>query len=346
VSSFVTAPSTQDDGSPLVIPGSGKKSKSWRAKLYVIFVGRRGKQGAAEGSRERIVLKGLQRSGRCFPLADSHAEVGAIVRRFRDPSAALCLHRDDKRLQQLSWGRLAGSLISLPSMLPTRGFEGGSACQNIDLRCNWEPAFWTWRSYLFLSAPCRATRTRQSRNFCREVWPLKHHKALENAFVATFFDGTTLAVSPLVRQPVKNTMSKTLWISGMLSSVAFGVIAGTIGALISSPRPVLLQPHTPLSLSSGPLTLKPSTPILLFQNGDAHASVKVDRNGLIVLNFTTKTGHNQIALGVLGDSSLQVGVFNSSGQARGGLVVPMQDSARVQSLQLDTAGLADDARPI
>jgi hypothetical protein len=93
--------------------------------------------------------------------------------------------------------------------------------------------------------------------------------------------------------------------------------------------------HSPSDPSES-RTIKPSTPILLLQNGDAHASVKVDRNGLIVLNFTTKTGRNQIALGVLGDSLLHLGVLDSAGKVRGGLEIPIPDAAQVQSLQLNT----------
>ena len=83
------------------------------------------------------------------------------------------------------------------------------------------------------------------------------------------------------------------------------------------------------------MTIEPGTPILLFNKGEAHASVKVDRNGLILLNLTTKTGQNQIALGVLGDSKLEVGVFDSVGKARAGMEVPMKDSGRVHMLLLD-----------
>ena len=83
------------------------------------------------------------------------------------------------------------------------------------------------------------------------------------------------------------------------------------------------------------MTIEPGTPILLFNKGEAHASVKVDRNGLILLNLTTKTGQNQIALGVLGDSKLEVGVFDSAGKARAGMEVPMKTSGQVHMLLLD-----------
>jgi hypothetical protein len=57
----------------------------------------------------------------------------------------------------------------------------------------------------------------------------------------------------------------------------------------------------------------------------------------MVLNFTTKTGHNQIALGVPDSSLLQIEVFDGAGKARGGLSVPMGQAAQVQTLRLDSA---------
>jgi len=83
------------------------------------------------------------------------------------------------------------------------------------------------------------------------------------------------------------------------------------------------------------VTIEPGTSILLLNKGEAHASVKVDRNGLILLNLTTKTGQNQIALGVLGDSKLEVGVFDSAGKAKAGMEVPMKDSGHVHMLLFD-----------
>jgi hypothetical protein len=89
------------------------------------------------------------------------------------------------------------------------------------------------------------------------------------------------------------------------------------------------------SVASQPASLAPGTPILLLNNGEAHASVQVDPNGLILLNLTTRTGQSQIALGVLGDSKLELGVFDSSGRAKAGMEVPMKDSGRVHMLLLD-----------
>jgi len=129
-------------------------------------------------------------------------------------------------------------------------------------------------------------------------------------------------------------MNKTTFISGLFVSAAVGILSGTIGAIIAS-KPVLANTLLFPSHPSEPRIITPSTPILLFQEGGAHASVKVDRNGLIILNFTTKTGRNQIALGVLGDSFLHPCVFDASGRVRGGLELPMPAAAQVQSLYLN-----------
>ena len=118
-----------------------------------------------------------------------------------------------------------------------------------------------------------------------------------------------------------------------MSAVAAGLVGGVFGALLSVAHPALSPSNT--SVASVPVTIEPGTPILLFKNGEAHASVKVDRNGLILLNLTTKTGQNQIALGVLGDSKLEVGVFDSVGKAKAGMEVPMRDTGRVHMLLLD-----------
>jgi len=120
---------------------------------------------------------------------------------------------------------------------------------------------------------------------------------------------------------------------GATSAVAVGLIGGVFGAFLSVAHPALSSSNT--SVASVPVTIEPGTPILLFKNGEAHASVKVNRNGLILLNLTTKTGQNQIALGVLGDSKLEVGVFDSAGKAKAGMEVPMKDSGRVHMLLLD-----------
>jgi len=135
------------------------------------------------------------------------------------------------------------------------------------------------------------------------------------------------------------TVNRKFWVVGAMSAVAVGLAGGVFGAFLSVAHPALSSSTTPVS--SVPVTIEPGTPILLLNKGEAHASVKVDRNGLILLNLTTKTGRNQIALGVLGDSKLEVGVFDSVGNARAGMEVPMKDSGRVHMLLLDK----QDTRP-
>jgi hypothetical protein len=129
------------------------------------------------------------------------------------------------------------------------------------------------------------------------------------------------------------SVNSKFWILGVTSAVAVGLIGGVFGAFLSVAHPALSSSNTPVA--SAPVTIEPGTPILLFKNGDAHASVKVNRNGLILLNLTTKTGQNQIALGVLGDSKLEVGVFDSAGKAKAGMEVPMKDSGHVHMLLFD-----------
>jgi hypothetical protein len=129
------------------------------------------------------------------------------------------------------------------------------------------------------------------------------------------------------------SVSKKFWIVGATSAIVVGLVGGVFGALLSIDQPALNSSTT--SVASAPVTIEPGTPILLFNKGEAHASVKVDRNGLILLNLTTKTGQNQIALGVLGDSKLEVGVFDSAGKAKAGMEVPMRNSGRVHMLLLD-----------
>ena len=121
-------------------------------------------------------------------------------------------------------------------------------------------------------------------------------------------------------------VNKKSWMIGASTAVAVGLTGGVFGAFLSVAHPALSSSTT--TVASAPVTIEPGTPILLFNNGEAHASVKVDRNGLILLNLTTKTGQNQIALGVLGDSKLEVGVFDSAGKARAGMEVPMKDSGQ------------------
>lgn len=127
--------------------------------------------------------------------------------------------------------------------------------------------------------------------------------------------------------------SKKSLIVGATTAIAVGLAGGIFGAFLSVAHPTLGSSTTPVA--SEPVTIEPGTPILLFNKGEAHASVKVDRNGLILLNLTTKTGQNQIALGVLGDSKLEVGVFDSAGKARAGMEVPMKTSGQVHMLLLD-----------
>src|SRR5579871_408624 len=128
-------------------------------------------------------------------------------------------------------------------------------------------------------------------------------------------------------------VNKKSWIIGATTAVAVGLAGGVFGAFLSVAHPALSSTTT--TVTSEPVTIEPGTPILLLNNGEAHASVKVDRNGLILLNLTTKTGQNQIALGVLGDSKLEVGVFDSAGKARAGMEVPMKTSGRVHTLLFD-----------
>jgi len=118
-----------------------------------------------------------------------------------------------------------------------------------------------------------------------------------------------------------------------MSAIAIGVAGGVLGAFVSVSSPVAMSSNT--SVASQPASLEPGTPILLLNNGAAHASVQVNPNGLILINLTTRTGQNQIALGVLGDSKLELGVFDSSGKAKAGMEVPMRDSGRVHMLMFD-----------
>ena len=128
-------------------------------------------------------------------------------------------------------------------------------------------------------------------------------------------------------------VSKKFWIAGVTSAIAVGVAGGVLGAFLSVAQPAASFSTT--SVASRPVTIEPGTPIFLLNKGEAHASVQVNRNGLILLNLTTRTGQNQIALGVLGDSKLEVGVFDSAGKAKAGMEVPMRSSGRVQMLLFD-----------
>ena len=133
--------------------------------------------------------------------------------------------------------------------------------------------------------------------------------------------------------------ARKFWIAGAMSlAIVIGIGGGVFGAFLSA---TASGPDTTTTSVTGPVELQPGTPILLLNKGVARAVVKVDRNGLILLNFTTKTGQNRIALGVLGDSKLEVGVFDSVGKPKAGMEVPMKDSGRVHLL-LDNKG-ADPA---
>lgn len=121
----------------------------------------------------------------------------------------------------------------------------------------------------------------------------------------------------------------------MVSALAIltGLAGGLFGAFLSATYPALSSSTT--IVTSEPLTPVPGTSILLLNKGDAHASVIVDRNALIVLNLTTRNGRKQIALGVLGDSKLEVAIFDSVGKARAAVEIPMKDTGRVHMLLFD-----------
>lgn len=124
--------------------------------------------------------------------------------------------------------------------------------------------------------------------------------------------------------------SRKFWIVGAMSlAILAGIAGGLFGALLSTTASPLDSTTTSVT---EPVELQPGTPILLLNKGVARAVVKVDRNGLILLNFTTRTGQNRIALGVLGDSKLGVGVFDSVGKPKAAMEVPMKDSGRVHLL--------------
>lgn len=123
--------------------------------------------------------------------------------------------------------------------------------------------------------------------------------------------------------------TRKLWIVGAMSlAVVIGICGGVFGAYLSTAATSL----KPAVASDGAIELQPGTPILLLHKGAARAVVRVDRNGIILLNFTTPTGKNRIALGVLGDSKLAVGVFDSVGKPKAGMEVPMKDGAKVHLL--------------
>ncbi len=122
---------------------------------------------------------------------------------------------------------------------------------------------------------------------------------------------------------------------GMALAIAAGIGGGLLGATISAANPALVSSAT---CANQPVSAKPGTPILLYEKGVARAVVKVDRNGLILLNFTTPSGHNRIALGVLGDNKVAVGVIDSNGQPQMGIALPMSDTTRPTLLLDETHG--------
>jgi hypothetical protein len=134
------------------------------------------------------------------------------------------------------------------------------------------------------------------------------------------------------------TSSKTRVSLAMVFTLFAGIGGGVFGSILATGPahpPVLITASTSSSSSSSaakPVAIEPGTPILLLDKGVARASVRVDRNGLILLNFTTPTGQNRIALGVLGDDHIALGVFDGTGKARAGMEVPMSSTSRVQLL--------------
>jgi hypothetical protein len=138
-------------------------------------------------------------------------------------------------------------------------------------------------------------------------------------------------------------MKKKFWIIGAASTVVTGIAGGVFGALLSVSNPAWVSSHT--AATSDSVTIKPGTSIILFNQGAARAEVKVDRTGLILLNLTTKTDQKQVALGVLGDSKLALGVFDSTGKAKAGLEVPMKDSGKVHMLLLEKNGTPGSKAP-
>jgi hypothetical protein len=128
-----------------------------------------------------------------------------------------------------------------------------------------------------------------------------------------------------------STYSK--WMAASLLAILTGLAGGIFGAFLSVTYPA--QSSSTNRVNPEPLTIAPNKSILLLNKGEAHASVRVDRSGLIVFDLTTSNGRNRVALGMLGDSRLEVGVFDSMGKARAGMEVPMNNAAKVQMLLLD-----------
>ena len=129
---------------------------------------------------------------------------------------------------------------------------------------------------------------------------------------------------------------KKFWIIGATAAVVTGIAGGIFGALLTVSTPALVSSHNAVTPAS--LTIKPGTSVVLFNQGAERAEVKVDKTGLILLNVTTNSEQKTVALGVMGDSKLALGVFDSTGKAKAGLEVPMKDSGKVHMLLLDKNG--------
>lgn len=123
------------------------------------------------------------------------------------------------------------------------------------------------------------------------------------------------------------------WIIGASCAVLTGIAGGIFGALLTISHANVTSSNTAVTATA--VNVTPGTPVVLFSKGAQRAEVKVDKSGLILLNLTTKTDQKQVALGVLGDSKLQLGVFDSTGKAKAGIEVPMKDSGRVHVLLLE-----------
>jgi hypothetical protein len=113
-------------------------------------------------------------------------------------------------------------------------------------------------------------------------------------------------------------------------AIVIGIAGGVFGAFLSTTAASPAQ--STLTSARGAVQLRPGTQILLLDKGTARAVAKVDRNGVILLSFTSPTGQNRVALGMLGNSKLAVGVFDSGGKPKAGMEVPMKDSGRVHML--------------
>jgi hypothetical protein len=131
----------------------------------------------------------------------------------------------------------------------------------------------------------------------------------------------------------RDSFSRTL--RSRLPAAASAIVAGLAGGVFGAFLSVAHQSSATSGAGvSQPPAIEPGIPMLLISNREAHASVMVDRKGLILLNLVTRTGQKQIALGMMGDSQVEVGVFDSAGNAKAGIKVPMGDAGRVEMLLL------------